>query len=110
MSVSRLATARSRKLSPSKRPDATNKAEFHILMVAGVAGSSVPSPFPKSIETVEEAPLLKLTTARSILVSLLKSRTTIENGKGPTPTVAGVAAPEVPSTFSKVWRRHCEQS
>src|ERR671911_367180 len=88
LSEPKLATARSRMLSLLKSPTATENGPSPAPKLTAGVTNNVPLPFPKSMETLSET---WLATARSRIVSLLKSPTATENGSSPTPKLtAGV--------------------
>ena len=88
VSSSLFATTRSRFASLFRRPMATELGKFPVMMVAGVAGVKVPSPFPRRTETVSSN---SFETTRSTFPSLFRSPMATKLGISPVGTVAGVA-------------------
>src|SRR5918994_830583 len=93
-----LATARSRMVSLLKSPTATDLGSSPTPKLTAGVSTDVPLPFPKSMETLSE---FWLATARSRMVSLLKSPTAIENGPSPAPKLTAGVSTNVPLPFPK---------
>src|SRR5918994_176412 len=93
-----LATARSRMVSLLKSPTATENGSSPTPKLTAGVTNNVPLPFPKSMETLSET---WLATARSRIVSLLKSPTATEIGSSPTPKLTAGVSTNVPLPFPK---------
>src|SRR5918995_1748846 len=93
-----LATARSRMVSLLKSPTATENGPSPAPKLTAGVTNNVPLPFPKSMETLSET---WLATARSRIVSLLKSPTATEIGSSPTPKLTAGVSTNVPLPFPK---------
>src|ERR671912_1558907 len=98
LSEKKLATARSRIVSLLKSPTATENGSSPAPKLTAGVTNNVPLPFPKSMETLSET---WLATARSRIVSLLKSPTATDLGSSPTPKLtAGVTNVPLPFPMS----------
>src|SRR5918994_2049188 len=98
LSETRLATARSKMVSLLKSPTATETGPSPTPKLTAGVSTNVLLPFPKSMETLSET---WLATARSKMVSLLKSPTATDLGSSPTPKLtAGVTNVPLPFPMS----------